>query len=156
MDNLQLERICVLHNHTRPYFGGVYSADTLPTAIDKYPTFYFCNTDLHNEKGTHWVLIYLSSDVGIPIYYDSLGKSPEEQNVLIRDFLIVNGPRYIINTTRHQNHNTNTCGMFCLFVADMLCKGLVFSEVINLFDPTHLVYNEIIVRGYVIDHMMVI
>ena len=154
MDNFQLTRIATLHSHTQPFFGGVLNPDTLPKTVTKYPIFFFCNSDLSQEKGSHWLLIYLKGVNSAPIFFDSIGKKPEEYNSLIQNFLIMQGPDYLINEQRVQAYNTSSCGMYCLFVSDLLCQDLTLEEIMNLFNRGDLGYNEMLVDSYVNGHML--
>jgi hypothetical protein len=156
MDNIQLQRISQLHEHTRPYFGGVYSADTLPITTSQHPIFYFCNSDMQYQRGTHWLLLYMGTDVDLPIYFDSLGKKPSDHNPLIEQFLILQGPQYIVNSIRVQDYHTSSCGHFCLYVADLLCRGLTYNEIMKTFRKKNLSYNENLAQGYVNNHMLTI
>ena len=153
MDSFQLTRISIVHKHTRPQFGSVFSPDNLPTSILKYPIFYFCNTALSYQPGQHWILLYFPNKYEKAEYFDSLGKCPEDYNTLIKDFLKTHSSDYIITKVRVQDHNTNTCGLFCLFVSDMRCIGLKMHEIIGLFQPNNLNWNEFMATGYVKSHM---
>ena len=156
MDNFQLACTASLHSHTQAFHGGVFSPDTLPAKITKYPIFFFCNSDMSYETGTHWLLICLRDPDHHPFYFDSLGKKPEEHNVLIRDFLSLHGPEYQSCEYRVQNYNTRTCGFYCLYVADLFCCGYSTEEILEKFEPTNLAYNEMIVQEYVNGHMLII
>ena len=61
LNNLQINSILSRHYHTRPFYGGCYAANTLPTVVNKYPTFIICNLDMSWQFGSHWLFIGLTS-----------------------------------------------------------------------------------------------
>ena len=154
MKSSDITRICSLHLHTRPKFGGCVGADGLPLKIAFYPVFFICNSENWSEEGFHWLLIMIKSDKDKPQFFDSVGKSPGHYSKDIEDFLIANSKGgYIVNDVRVQQHNTNSCASYCLTVADFFCQGYTLEQIMPLFDKENLTKNEILVNTYVNSHM---
>lgn len=154
MKSGEITRICSSHLHTNPYFGGCVGADGLPIKIPFFPIFFICNSDNWSQKGSHWLLIMIRSKNDKPQFFDSLGKSPFHYSKNIEDFLIANSKGgYIMSSTRVQDHDTNSCGLYCLTVADYFCQGYTMAQIMSLFDKDNLSKNEILVSAYVNNHM---
>ena len=154
MNSIEITRIASLHSHTRPFFGGCLSSDTLPVLVRKYPVFYICNTDMSYERGTHWLLIMLKSPSTHPTFFDSLGYPPTHYAKTIENFMIANSnQQYEYSSVRLQQAGSIKCGMYCLTVADLFCQDKTLTEIIQLFDKDNLNKNEILVSAYVNQHM---
>ena len=155
MNEVELNKICSVHKHTKYQFLGVYAVDELiKLEIDKKPSFLLANTDYSDEEGSHWVLIYINSFPTPPIWFDSIGKKPIEYNIIFDNFLKRNGALYLVNTKRYQHTTSISCGQFCLYVADLLCVGENFSSILKRFDSKNLIKNDKLVDYYFNHHMM--
>ena len=131
MNNLEIEWSLLHNTSTKQYFGGIYSVDTLPVVIHKKPTLIVMNTDVSTGPGKHGVAIYVSKD-GYCEFFDSAGNNPAVYGM--EDFLICYGPRYIYNSIRLQDYDSETYGHFVLYYAFKRCQGLSLQAIVRYFD----------------------
>lgn len=151
-----MSQISVLHPCTRDYFGGTYSADLLPDTILQRPSFIFVNSQPHDIKVGHWLLLMLPCRTRSVQFYDPLGRGPESYHPAILQFIRSQSPsKYIINSVRHQSSASSNCGFFCLFVVDLRCRGQSFEDCMNKFDADDLEGNDTLVTDYFLTHIYV-
>lgn len=152
MKDWQLAWVCLQHIPTNKSFGGVFACDKLPK-IQKQPIFFIVNADRSHQEGSHWMLIYILSS-NIQIWYDPLGESLNKYDILLQNYMISNFPNYRSTPNPTQHPHSRQCGQFCLHMADMLCHGYKFEQVLSTltFNPSH--FNETLVREYVTQHMI--
>ena len=154
MSNIQINSILSRHYHTSHYYGGCYSADTLPLKVFKYPSFLIVNASSSSEICGHWLFFGFPAKRADSEFFDSLGESPSSYSRSFHDFLINNGSgKYVSNTRRYQDDNSVTCGHFCLYVADKRCQNIPLPGCFSRFDPAEWAINEAIVTNYVSQHM---
>jgi hypothetical protein len=73
----QLKRAIDSNPCIRPSFRGVFSRDTLPNRVERYPCVYVVNTDVSHRPGQHWVAIVLRNPP-YGVFFDSFGRTPAE------------------------------------------------------------------------------
>ena len=108
----------------------VISADGLPAAaaaLTARPFGLIVNTDPASGPGSHWVSFYLP-EKGLPEFFDSVGRSPEDYHPEFEDFLIVHGPDYLRNSGRIQDYGSATCGAYCLDFLTQRDRGVDFGR----------------------------
>ncbi len=154
MNNYQLHAIASSHYHTRYTFREVVAADTLPIYISSYPCFYICNKDKFGEKGSHWIALLFTHPAAASEMFDSrcfgLGHYSEE----IKQCLQNNGNGQIkTNHIPYQPSHTDSCGMYCLWFADMRNRNISFDATLALLSPSNLEANDSIVCRFVHKHM---
>ena len=94
-----------------PYFLGVFARDTLPDRVNKYPHSLVCNTDEHDEPGTHWIAICVDENMKGD-YFDSYGRQPLQSEFIF--YLVKNAPNgFRWNRTLLQCDSCVTCGEYC-------------------------------------------
>ncbi len=151
--SVELTRYIKYHTCTYPIFGGVVSANKIPT-IEKYPTFYIVNTSNIPSVVGHWILLFFPAP-DYPIeYYDSLCNKPSHYSYEIEAYLQMNSnPKYHMNKSRHQPSSSYNCGLYCAFVADKRSRGYDFNNVMKYFDKVNLWGNDEMVEDYYINHI---
>ena len=105
---------------------GVFAIDRLPLKKIAADNFCLCNTDLWENVGKHWILIYFPSQ-GPVEFFDPLGQKPSSQ------FEIFMGHSYMFNMRRFQPFNSISCAFYCIFFAYMKCHSIPFQNVLSLF-----------------------
>ncbi len=93
------------------------------------------NLDKHNQKGSHWVCMYVDFYLKNICYYDSYGISPPKEidalmNKLVKQTLSCTGIKLDIkiNKVRHQYKNSE-CGVYCLYFIYNFITGKSFEEI---------------------------
>lgn len=127
------QQINRLMAYNRDYYGTI-SKDELPTPRQFGNKFAVINMQDHDEgDGTHWVMLYNCSPSEV-IYFDSEGQVPPKS---IEKFMDRTKKRKVKNPYRIQELNTDTCGYYCIFVADLLQEGVPYGHVLSYFtnDP---------------------
>lgn len=109
---------------------GVFSADTLPNLVRRYPSAYICNTDKKEDPGEHWVVFWFKDDREAE-FYDSLGHSPDYYNQNFVHFIANNAPNCVYNNVQLQKKNYVTCGHHVLYYLVCKCRGLALYEVVE-------------------------
>ena len=120
------------------YFIPVIPADEIPSLLpyinsntNKFG--FIMNLDNHNEKGSHWIAVFISrADMSVE-YYDSFGDSPSTQ--FLRDIkpLIekMNDNLYYIlkiNRIKDQSIDSQNCGYFAIHFLDNRFAGKPWKE----------------------------
>ena len=154
MHGKEIREICGEHYHTSSLFYDVCSADTLPREEIHSPFFIIANTDYSFGNGKHWVLIFLQDLNTSPIWFDPLGQSPEKYKPEFLLYLSNYFKAYRRNTRTYQASDSNRCGEFCLYMADMLSVGHSFQTAVQTLHPRKLWQNDICVVQYVYGHMI--
>lgn len=140
LNTIEIDRYLRNDPYTRRYYGGVKALDELDIVVMK-PTLFIVNHDPSNEPGSHWITLFIDS---IPEHFDPLGHEPIPT---LKNYLIVNGPRFIVNTKRVQGYVSNSCGLFCLFYSYFRCRNYSYLDVMNMFSD-NLTVNEFVVSCF--------
>lgn len=140
LNTLEIDRFMRNDPFIRHLYGGVRAIDQLDFSPN-IPSIYIINQDPSTEPGSHWIALFINN---IPEHFDSLGYQPIKY---LENYLIVNGPNFIVNTKRVQNYTSNSCGMFCLFYAYFRCRGYSFNEIMHMFSD-NLILNEFVVQSF--------
>ena len=83
---------------------------------------------------------------------DSLGNDVETYPD-IENYLKAGGVGFTCNTVKYQPSDSKLCGLYCLVVADLRCRGKKMNEVLSLFDSQILSKNDATVTAYFLIHM---
>lgn len=154
MNGEEIFLIASRHVHTKPYFGGVYSADTIPSPAPSLSQFYIVNTDFISGEGKHWVMIFMPSYSKHYEWFDPLGKLPSNYNQFLHMFITKNeNQSFLMNSFPVQDKDSDKCGMFCLTVADLRSQNLSFENALSMFYSKDIYRNDIIVQEYLDNHM---
>jgi hypothetical protein len=121
---------------------GVFPIDKLPTNIYPYKML-LMNTDPAFLPGKHWVCMFIPNN-GPSEFFDSIGKNPYQYSKKIVDFL---GDTYLYNTVRLQPHNSDTCGLYCLYFLYHRIRNFSFMDILSSFKKD-LEYNDEIVIDF--------
>lgn len=141
MNTTQLEEYMLADQYIRMYYGGVLPSNRLPLISENKPKIYIVNTDDEFKPGQHWIVLF-TDDVGE--YFDSLGKEPLQE---FKDFLIINGPMYIMNEKQLQSQQSNLCGLYALYYAYFRCRGCTMKDILHIFTD-NLLYNDMLVSYF--------
>ena len=123
MDTIQLTRL--LNNI--PVKGEVCAKDQLPEKKSLETKAYIVNTDLSEDPGEHWVVVYFRGNRAI--YFDSYGMSPDQDFIL--PFIKRNSTGWIRNTEMLQSPLSKLCGMWCIYIIHQLNRGLDLKSAIH-------------------------
>ena len=113
-----------------PWYGGCMSKDDLRGTDRK---FYVLNLGKPRAGGTHWVLMSMLAPVGI--YFDNFAVHPPP---VIETFMKRFRVKNVMNTNIVQDIRTSSCGYFAIYVADQLCRGRFFTDIVDDFDGVEL------------------
>lgn len=111
------------------YFAGVFPSDRIPI-IRNLPCAIVLNTDKHNEKGSHWLAIYIQDEKTLEFFY-SFGLPPETYGEDITRF-VKKYPRIQWNKTTLQSLTSNVCEQYCIFFIVKRCQGLCMNSITNV------------------------
>lgn len=101
----------------------VLPVDQLPLVVPiNLPCFYVVNTAPSMEPGKHWVLLFIQSK-DESYFFDSYGFPPEFWSTEFTDYFKRNCIDPWYNHIQLQTMNSSSCGYWCLFVADQLCRN---------------------------------
>ena len=124
-----------------PSFIGVYACDRIPE-LTSLPVSMIINTDKHNEKGEHWVAIYISEKKK-GYYFDSYGMPPI--NGEIENFLNKHTMLWKYNHRTIQGINSIKCGQFSVLFVILKTLGFSFNKITHLFTNNYII-NDFIVQ----------
>lgn len=116
------------------YYGGTTSKDLLKVEERRYGgnlthtrKFWIVNLDDSTGPGTHWVLVSLLNPE-ISVYMDPFAVDPARE---ILAFMKKWRPESAMNENIIQDVNSTNCGYFCAYIAEQLCKGRYFIDVMD-------------------------
>ena len=89
-------------------FLGVFPRDQLPR-ITTYPFSLIVNTDKHDEKGEHWLAIYVGKNKNCE-FFDSFGFS--EKDYGFESYIRTFSRNYSHNKLQMQDISSNACGYY--------------------------------------------
>ena len=126
----------------------------IPNDVNKFPSFWFVNSAKSYESGEHWVSCFFPSPNSPAEFFCSLGNKPSEYSSKLMSILKHNGNGQVTyNLCAVQAADTLTCSYFCLYVIDMRCRGVAYSDCLNNFSCSDKEHNEQLVSKYVQIHM---
>lgn len=151
LSNYQLLSISRAHICTSQTVDGVYSADLLPTYVNKFPAYWICNTAKHGEGGEHWFTLFFPSPNTRSEYFCSLGRKPSPSVV---SALTANGDgQYRTNSEAYQVADSDVCGYYALWFGDMRSQEISFESCMSKLIAKDPAYNDLLVTSYVTKHM---
>ena len=111
-------------------WGGIYPSDKIPISICRRCNYgIICNTQNSNQKGEHWIAIYLPKS-GIAEYFDSFGGPP---NVEEFSSFLENG-EFVYHTQQIQSAKGITCGHHCVFFLFCRFIGIEYHTIISFYE----------------------
>lgn len=116
-------------------FQGVIMADEIHLLKPEREMSFIMNLDSSKKNGSHWVAIFISSDIDVTLeYFDSLAQ-PMTRRFLrdIKHYIIdkLRPPMLLKikeNKVRDQSLNTSTCGLFVMKFLKDRYRGKSFAE----------------------------
>ena len=126
MNSNQITNILKNNFFSRRYFIGVFSADTIPHSISRYPCSFVCNNKRSTHPGEHWLAFYLPSPTTIECF-DSFGR---KQNGLVGEYLRKFKNVYQ-NSIPLQFMYEISCGPFVIFFIFKRSMGVPFHQIID-------------------------
>ena len=124
--------LCKLYNGD----GDIYS-NYKKKQIRQYG--FVFNLDKHNQKGSHWVCMFIDFTVKEPFigYFDSVGITPPPKEITKLMYKLSDQAKSCLginlrlksNSIKHQRKSTE-CGMYCIyFIHSCLESGKTFEEI---------------------------
>jgi hypothetical protein len=143
MDTTTINKL--LKNSKR--FIGAYPRDMIPHNIKERPAGIIVNTDTSEKPGEHWIAIIIEKN-GSGEYFDSYGLPPLHDDLhLYLNKMCPLGWGY--NPITLQCLTCITCGHYCVFYVKLRLLGYSYCDIISLFSPNDLSYNENIIKKFV-------
>lgn len=130
---------------TRKIFRGVFSADTVPSAFDSYPSGCVVNTDEASGPGAHWIALY-QCQPGVVETFDSFGKDFSTYSPHLANVLKAN--RIISQPCQLQSNCSTVCGQYCCFFLLRRACSETYADIVHLFTDFRKA-NDIMVCQYV-------
>lgn len=131
MNSTQLVSFIRRDDQTDELFQGIYPVDRLPT-ITVYPSFIIINTSKSHVYNGHWILLYMKNNEEV-IFFDSYGRPPDNVNngCILTKYLSKYNVEY--NHFLLQSRSSNVCGLYCIYVAFYLSRGVSFNKMFSQF-----------------------
>ena len=146
MDAKQIEQILRKLMPPTCAFLGVFSRDTLPRAIIRYPACYVTNTDKAREPGSHWVAVFMPSSSSLE-YFDSYGWLPDAYGLNV-------SPSHH-NSKCLQSLGSNVCGQYCIYLLYRRSHGRSLTSILKHFSSSNLRWNDFQVARWVRKHFAI-
>lgn len=128
MNSSQIHNILFREPASARYFAGVFPSDKIPV-IRKFPCTMVINTDKHDEKGTHWLAVYIQDKKNID-FFDSYGLPPEAYGEDISRF-VEKYHQIQWNKITLQSLTSNVCGQFCIYFIVKRSQGFCMKSITN-------------------------
>ena len=141
MDSAQLECCINCDPVLRSHVIGVYAADRLPIHVFHGQIGLIVNTDIHSKPGRHWCAIY-SDGQGQIDFFDSYGRSPEENSLHFTRWINRRAKTVFINRKRLQGDHSNVCGLYCLYYLRQRLLGHSTEDAVDTFSSDDFSLND--------------
>lgn len=92
-----------------------------PTCVTRIPS---------RKKGAHWVA-YWFDNVNQCEFFDSFGRTPEDYDERLRDFVDRNSALCLYNNIQVQPDSSSTCGLHVLYYLKARARGISTSDIVN-------------------------
>ena len=127
-----------------PRFNGVFSRDNLPNNLPNNIKngAYVINLDEYHDIGTHWVALYVNTN--IVTYFDSF----EVEHITKEIMNFISRKKIITNIYRIQAYDSIMCGDFCIGFINFMFNGKSLIDYTNLFPPNDFNKNDNIILKY--------
>lgn len=125
----------------KPLFGGVINKDDLKHLGRKV---YIVNLDTRSGNGSHWTMISNINPHSVD-YFDSFGIDMPEHLLSLAE---KTGKQIHQNHSQYQMIKSNSCGEFCVYVANELMNKRPFTDILSDFSKK-LEYNEKLLNRYI-------
>ena len=132
LSNFQLD-IVEEYFHGRKTWGGAITKDKVPKTIAS-GKFYIVNLDNSTGPGTHWTLLF-NCKPNECIYFDSYGMPPPES--VVTAMLNTRKKTQTYNNVDLQELGTQTCGWWCIYVAEELLAGKSLLQTVSFADKAN-------------------
>ena len=133
-------------------FIGVFSVNNLPSNYLVLPCCLIANLSKSNEKGTHFVAIYISSKNQL-FYFDSFGFLPPIWNKPLLHFLkpwLKKNQFHTVLSRPIQDLNSLFCGWYCAAFCLVIGNKLMsIKQFIQIFEKNFLQKNDLIVTNII-------
>ena len=129
-------------------FKGVFSSDNIPFFSD-FNISLLCNFSKSNEKGTHYVSIYILRNK--IIYFDPLGFECVVEEIC--NYLNMYNKIIIQSTVAIQHPLSFHCGYFCIGFLLAIHSKLTLLQYQSMFDYNDLLLNDEIVCNLILQFM---
>lgn len=123
-------------------FFGVYAADKILDC--QKPGLYVMNTDNSGTPGTHWLLVYVTTECDGHVF-DSLGFRGLYRRRIVDS---VHGKVFNQSSVPLQSESTQTCGAYVLYFARELAMGRTPKEALSFFSGRNTLGNDCFVQSY--------
>lgn len=125
----QINRILSRDKYASRHFCGVFAADQLPP-IKKETTF-IVNTDPQDEKGSHWLAMYITDEETVE-FFDSFGFPPSVYEPYISTYAsLFSNVKW--NEMSFQSPTSNVCGQYCTYYVLKRCNGYSMDYILYQF-----------------------
>lgn len=125
MDTREITYILKSHPKCRDTVLGAVPSDGIPD-LDLFPYAVVINTEPHNDRGRHWVAVYVESK-DVVEFFDSYGDLP---NSNIASFLL-RFPQIRRHNIIFQSIDSKVCAHYCIFFLIKRSAGLSFSQIVQ-------------------------
>lgn len=141
MNSFELERCLITNKTVKNYFGGVFSAEQLPSKnFLKLPLYIIVNTEPSSNQNGHWYVLGIGHSV-IEIF-DSSGKL-FRMNKYLKQFLQRKTDVVIrYNVKQLQDEQSSICGLWCCMYILHRCQKKSITSFINQYDVRDPITND--------------
>jgi Adenovirus endoprotease len=126
-----------------------------------FPRFAIVNTESREHAGRHWVLMMMRGFDKAPVFFDPYGRDVADSDEFSFDVRSAfayarsfSGTAYERNDRQLQADTGKTSGMYCMYVAYMLCKypSLSLEFVLRRYSPRDPSGNDVLVDDWCEQH----
>ena len=129
-------------------FCGIFAKDEFKTINKNVECAYIANTDISENTGEHWILVYVEPQMNQIIFCDSYAKSPLYYGKEFVKWVNVPGLKIIQNLRPVQNPNSIYCGLFVLYYYYHLARGMSLHDVNSNFFVDTTKNDQVIIRFF--------
>src|SRR4051794_38761298 len=149
MLSIQIDKILKRNDTTKQEYIGCFAADKIPIIQSQFPHCFCVNTSCSDERGEHWVAIYVESPSKAE-YFDSFGIWPPISNEIFS--YLSNFSHVKFNKLQMQSEYSAVCGKHVIYFLHMRCKKMSFDWIVDhMFSSKS--KPDILVSSF-LDHLM--
>jgi hypothetical protein len=121
--------------HPLNYIGTLPCDKLSDIKVNSYPTCLIANADNSNEKGSHWLSVYVQSPNEVN-FFDSYAEDISKYKDIEHFVYSVSKqqPPLQLTDSPLQGETSDVCGHWCILFIRLRSKGLSFNDFVNIFN----------------------
>ena len=123
----------------------MFAKDNIPIS-NKLPASYIINLSKFNQKGTHWIAVYVSENY--VFIFCSFGMNYLNDGTLLSFLNSYVNKKIVCNYLQIQSITSSTCGLYVILFIFFMARKFTYKEFLSLFDFNNYLTNDDAIESY--------